>query len=270
MSRPAAPIVLLTDYGADDWYAGVLRGVLLSHSPGATLVDLTHSIPPGDVAAGAFVLDNAWRWFAEGAVFLVVVDPGVGTGRRPLAVRAAGRAFVGPDNGVLSSALAEPDAEAREIDPHAVGVGELSATFHGRDLFAPAAARLHAGLAFASVGPPAPQPVIRGPEVLVVSRDGIAGRVVYVDRFGNCITDIPAETLARVLGDDRRAVRVRAGTHQVERWVSTYGDVAEGEACALVGSSGRLEIAVRGGSAARALSIAVGDPVEVRRGGPRR
>ena len=107
---PAHAIVLLTDFGAGDWYVGVMKGVLLQGAPGAPLVDLSHSVPPGDVGAGAFLLENAWPWFAPGTVFLVVVDPGVGTKRRPLAVRAEGRHFVGPDNGVLSPALAAADA----------------------------------------------------------------------------------------------------------------------------------------------------------------
>jgi hypothetical protein len=264
VSVAAPPIVLLTDYGADDWYAGVLHGVLLARSPGAALVDLTHSVPPGDVAAGAFILENAWRWFAEGTVFLVVVDPGVGTERRPLAVRAAGRFFVGPDNGVLSPALSASDAEARQIEGSAVGAVALSPTFHGRDLFAPAAAALHRGTAFDSLGPVVSNPVIRGPEVLVVSQDLLVGRVVYVDRFGNCITDIPEGALERFLGG-AGAPLVRLGTHAVRRWARTYGEAAEGEALALIGSSGRLEIAVRGGDAARRLGVVIGDVVEVRR-----
>ena len=119
--HPTGAIVLLTDFGAGDWYVGVMKGVLLQLAPGAPLVDLSHSVPPGDVRAGAFLLENAWRWFAPGTVFLVVVDPGVGTKRRPLAACADERCFVGPDNGVLSPVLAAAGDEIRHIDANAVG-----------------------------------------------------------------------------------------------------------------------------------------------------
>ena len=141
----AVAVVLLTDFGASDWYVAAMKGVILAHEPATELVDLSHAVPPGDIDHAAFLLEQTWRWYPEGTVFLVVVDPGVGTARRALGVRAAERLFVGPDNGVLSPALEEPGAEAREIDPARVGAGVIAPTFHGRDLFAPAAAAL-AGL----------------------------------------------------------------------------------------------------------------------------
>lgn len=267
MSRPTAPIVLLTDFGAGDWYAGVLKGVLLERAPGATLVDLSHAVPPGDVRTGAFVLENAWRWFPSGSVFLVVVDPGVGTKRRPLAVRAEERFFVGPDNGVLTPAIAVAGAEVRRIDPAAVPVESVSPTFHGRDLFAPAAALLHGGTALDSLGPEVTDPARLGPEALLVSQHRLVGHIIYVDRFGNCISDIPGDALLSFLAEGEAAPRVSVGSLVIEGLVLAYGEAGEAEACALIGSSGRLEIALRGGDARQRFGLAVGQTVEVQRGG---
>ena len=269
MSSKPPVVVLLTDFGAGDWYVGVMKGVVLARLPGVTLVDLSHAVPPGDVRAGAFVLANGWTWFPEDSVFLVVVDPGVGTKRRPLAVRAARRYFVGPDNGVLSPALAEEDAEVRRIEPAALGAGRITPTFHGRDLFAPAAAHLAGGGSFASIGPAVPDPERLGLDMLVVSQSRLHGRIVYVDRFGNCITDIPGEFLERFAGEaPGGGLRVSLGALIIDGLVGTYGDASEGDPCALVGSSGRLEIAVRGGDARQRLGLAVGDSVEVQRREP--
>ena len=146
------PIVLLTDFGTDDWYVGVMKGVLSSCAAGVPLIDLTHGIGAGDIHSAAFVLENSWKWFPDGSVFLVVVDPGVGTSRRPLAVHAANRFFVGPDNGVLSPALTVDASTTRVIEPEALGIELLSHTFHGRDLFSPAAAYLATMQPFEGIG----------------------------------------------------------------------------------------------------------------------
>ena len=268
MKTPRPLVALLTDFGVGDWYVGVMKGVLLERLPEAALVDLSHAVPAGDVRAGAFVLDNAWSWFPERAVFLVVVDPGVGTKRRPLAVRAAGRHFIGPDNGVLTPALAEEDAEARQIEAAVLGVTRVTPTFHGRDLFAPAAAHLAGGGDFAEIGPAVADPERLSLDMLVVSHSRLHGRIVYVDRFGNCITDIPGDFLERFLGPDGTGLQVHVGSLTVRGLVRTYGEAGDGEACALIGSSGRLEIAVRGGDARQRLGLAVGDSVEVRSNQP--
>jgi S-adenosylmethionine hydrolase len=261
----APPIALLTDFGVNDWYVGVMKGVLATRAAGVPLVDLTHGIAAGDVRSAAFVLENSWKWFPPGSVFLVVVDPGVGTSRRPLAVRAEARLFVGPDNGVLSPALSIPSAEARVIDPESLGIESLSPTFHGRDLFAPAAAHLATGHAFDELGVRASELERLEPDHLVVSQERITGHVIYVDRFGNCITDIDDEALKRFQGEHpTSSIVVQSEGTVIRGVVETYGAAPEGKPCALIGSSGRLEIAVPGGDAATRLGLEGGDVVEIR------
>ncbi|HKA25035.1 MAG TPA: SAM-dependent chlorinase/fluorinase [Candidatus Eisenbacteria bacterium] len=254
-------VVFLTDFGATDWYVAAMKGSVLSRAPESTLVDLSHTVPPGDVAHADFLLEQTWRWYPPESVFVVVVDPGVGTERRAIAVRAAERMFVAPDNGVLTSALEEPGAEVREIDPERVGAGPLSATFHGRDLFAPAAAALAEGAAFASVGEltqdavrlPRSQPSLDG--------DRAQAHVVYVDRFGNAITDLKEGDLREWLG--KAKLRVQAGTAEIEGLSRTYGDAPTGTALALIGSTGRLEIAVADAHAGTRLGLAPGTTIEL-------
>jgi S-adenosylmethionine hydrolase len=256
--------VLLTDFGVGDWYVGVMKGVLSARAPGVPLIDLTHGIGAGDIRSAAFVLENSWRWFPEGAVFLVVVDPGVGTARRPLAIAAEERFFIGPDNGVLSPALATGSAVSRVLDPEALGVEVLSHTFHGRDLFSPAAAHLARGEAFDGIGERITDVKRLEARHIVVSQDRITGHVIYLDHFGNCITDIDEESLKRFQGDQpASSLLVQSEGAVIHGLVETYGDAPEGKPCALIDSSGRLEIAVRGGSAATTLGLEGGDVVEV-------
>lgn len=253
-------VVLLTDFGDADWYVAAMKGSLLKRAPDTTLVDLSHAVPPGDVARGDFLLEQTWRWFPDETVFLVVVDPGVGTERRPIAVRAAERMFVGPDNGVLTSAIEEPDAEVRLIAPARVGVGPFSVTFHGRDLFAPAGALLAEGASFASIGDEIVIDAVRLPRSRP-SLDGDRGEahVVYVDRFGNAITDLRESDLRAWLGSGK--LMVRAGDTDIEGLSRTYGDKTAGAALALIGSTGRLEIAVTDGHAGLRLGLVPGSPV---------
>jgi S-adenosylmethionine hydrolase len=261
-------VVLLTDFGASDWYVAAMKGAILSREPDATLVDLSHAVPPGDVLHASFLLEQTWRLFPQDTVFVAIVDPGVGTARRPIAVRAVERMFVGPDNGVLTSPLEDPSAEIRVIDPARVGAHALSPVFHGRDLFAPAAALLAASAAFASLGE-----LVRDPMRLAASRAKLDGNraealVVYVDRFGNAITDLREEELrAWLKGTDAAKVRVRAGTGEIVGVSRTYEDVAPEAPLALVGSTGRLEIAVHGGHAGARLGLGVGDSITLEKAG---
>jgi S-adenosylmethionine hydrolase len=260
---PVPPaITLLTDFGTDDIYVGVMKGVLRRIAPNSTVIDLTHAVAPQDVVQGAFLLQQAWRHFPPGTVHLVVVDPGVGTSRRRLALRHEGHYFVGPDNGVLSAAL--PDAsrglrdagqayEASEVDVPAevlVFAGEggattgVSATFEGRDVFAPAAAFLANGGDIAKagrvVGRMRALPPFRAPE--------LRGVVLHVDRYGNLITDIRGEDVPLGAGFEVAGRRLAL--------VRTYGD--SNELCAVVGSGGFVEVALPGGSAAGVLGLAKG------------
>lgn len=237
-----APIALLTDFGLLDPYVGAMKGVIAGLAPGSPILDVTHGVPPQDVRVGALFLDAAWPHFPEGTVFVCVVDPGVGTLRRPLVVRAANRLFVGPDNGLLGLL---PCPEARTITAP-WGNPSPSRTFHGRDLFAPVGARLAAGAAFEDVGPLVNDAMGLN---LPVPDNGV-GEVLYIDHYGNAVTNLP--------GVDHGSVRVR-GVHAPV--VHAYAGAAQGKTVALTGSTGRLEIAVRDGHAAHELGIAPGTPV---------
>ncbi len=248
------PVFLLTDFGTDDTYVGQMKAVVLRRAPGCVLVDLTHAIEPQDVAGGARALAGALPYLPRPSVILAVVDPGVGTERRAIVAEADGRVAVGPDNGLLTPMLAADGAVVTAIDPAAVGAGELSATFHGRDLFAPAAAALALADGPAAVAPHITDAVQLEGSVPRRSPSGWEAHIVDVDRFGNLITDLRGDQLTgRVQVSLPDATRLEL--------VETYGKVAEGELLALVGSGGFVEIACRGGSAARVTGLARGDMV---------
>lgn len=257
-ARPQPVITLTTDFGLQDPFVGIMKGVLLGRCPRARLVDLTHAVPPGDVRAGAFVLLSASRFFPRGTVHLAVVDPGVGSDRAALAARTPDAYFVGPDNGLLSWALAAAsDVEVRRLEQPRLWLQPVSATFHGRDLFAPVAAHLAGGGDFADVGPRAEDWVRRSwPEPRPL-RSGWRGEVVYVDRFGNALTNLPA-TLAR---EPSPPAHLRLPGRRRVRLGAFYGAVPPGQPVVVPGSSGYLEIAIYGGHAAKTLGLRVGTPV---------
>ncbi len=255
--EPSGIVTLLTDFGLTDTYVGVMHGVLHALAPGLrAVVDLTHGVPPQDVRGGAFHLAAAWRRFPTGTVHTAVVDPGVGSERTILLAVQAGHAFLAPDNGLLSHVLDET-AEIRVLDEEAARVGPVSNTFHGRDLFAPAAAALAEGRPIEELAParvpfqPAPPPRLT---------DGACeGEIVSVDRFGNLISDIPAD----LLRDDLGPWRVHLGAERLEL-APTYASVPSGGLLALIDSAGTVEVAVRDGSAAEHLGLARGAPILVR------
>lgn len=254
--RPSGFVTLLTDFGLSDTYVGVMKGVLAQQHPRARAVDLTHAVPPQDVRAAALHLASAWSWFPAGSVHVCVVDPGVGSGRRILVGEQSGHAFLAPDNGLLSGVL-ENDAPLYELDVAALGLRQVSRTFHGRDVFMPAAARLLRGRAPGDLG-------ARVHDALRLDwpraeRDGAGwrARVVHADRFGNlrtCLTrgelapERAAGWSARVAG---RALPVGG----------TYADVESGQALTLVDSSGFWELAVRDGNARERLGLEPGAEV---------
>ncbi len=245
------PIVtLLTDFGTADGYVAEMKGVLLSHAPELALVDVTHDVPPQDVESGRLALARYWRRFPPGTVHLAVVDPGVGSVRGALAVASEGRFLVGPDNGVLSPALLARAARAVRLPIPS----RVAPTFHGRDVFAPAAAALATGAALDALGDPEPEPVVRRtPEARRLADGSIEGVVIAVDRFGNAITNLLTPGAGEVLVEDRVLPLRRV-----------YADVAPGTALALVGSNGLIEIAVRDGSAADRLALRRGARVVLR------
>lgn len=258
MSEPGI-VTLLTDFGLEDPYVGIVKGVMLSIERRLTLVDVCHGVPPQSVAVGALWLAHAFGWFPPGSVHLAVVDPGVGSGRRALAVRSRGHAFVVPDNGLVSRViLADPGCEARRIDAEGLGIEVASRTFHGRDLFAKVAALWASKqLRFEQVGPVVDDPVMLTVEEPNDDGTSAAGRVIAVDRFGNLITDLPGALLERT-----GAVLEIAGRRL--RRVGTYAEAGEGECVALVSSFGLVEVAARNRSAAEALDTTSGARVALR------
>jgi S-adenosyl-L-methionine hydrolase (adenosine-forming) len=243
-------ITLFTDFGTSDGYVGEMKGVMLSRTPDAHLVDVTHDIPPQDVESGRLALARVWRRFPQGTVHLAVVDPGVGSERRAIAVASDGRHLVGPDNGLLSPALLAGTARVVTLPVP----GGASATFHGRDVFAPAAADLARGAPLEALGPEIVDPVIRRtPEPRRMPDGGLLGEVIAIDRFGNAITNLVGRRAACVEVEDARL--------PVHR---TYAEVPSGSPLALVGSTGLVEIAVRDGSAAVLLGLRRGTAVVMR------
>jgi S-adenosylmethionine hydrolase len=249
-------ITLLTDFGTVDSYVAEVKGALLSAAPRATLVDVTHAVPQGDVQAGAYLLGRVWQRFPPGTVHLAVVDPGVGTERAALALGARGHHFVGPDNGLFTFVLRDTEVQIVSL---ATPDG-ASPTFHGRDLFAPAAAALARGAALADLGEP-----FAGMPTRLVYREphhegkSVIGQVVYVDRFGTLVTNLTAELVPSY------AVLEVEGL-EVGRLRRTFGDVPTGGLVAYLGSGGQIEIAVRDGSAARRLGMGVGGRIRARLG----
>ena len=248
--RPGV-VALLTDFGQEGHHAGVVRAVVLRANPSARPVDLCHGIPAGDIALGAWTLRWSWRWFPPGTVHCAVVDPGVGTPRRAIAAAAGGQFFVGPDNGLLSYALADagrPIVVALPL-PAAGSGGGPSATFHGRDVFAPAAARLSLGAPLESLGGRIADWVRLGEPIARRCAPGeFEGEVVAVDRWGNLVTSLTAGLLGREsIG---AGTRVRLGRRVIRGISHTYASAPLGGAVALINSSGHLEIAVNGGRAA--------------------
>ena len=268
----ARPIVFLSDYGLDDEFVGICHGVIARLSPHSAVIHLTHAIPPQDVLRGALALAQAIRFLPEDAVVLGVVDPGVGTPRRPVAVESvtAGRLMVGPDNGLLSLALAELGGVARAVRISApeVLLEPVSATFHGRDIFAPAAAHLAAGLLLERLGPAIDAESLARAEVPnpAVEPGLLDGEVLAVDRFGNLQLSVRPSHLAeaRLEGISHVELRTPGGWVRV-RLVATFGDVAEGEHGAIVDSAGWVAIVLNRGSASDSLGLVAGDSVTLRR-----
>lgn len=248
----AAVITLLTDFGRSDSYVAEVKAAMLWVAPGAVIVDIAHDIPLGDVRAAQYLLGRSWRWFPEGAVHLTIVDPGVGTARRALAAAANGHSFLAPDNGLLTPVL--DGASVIEL-----GVPQnASPTFHGRDVFAPAAARLALGDDLSALGN-AVTDAYRTPLPTPRNQGGIwVGQVVYVDHFGTLITNLDSATLSE------SADVVLAGGY-VAPLGRTFGDVKRGALVAFVGSGGTVEIAARDRSAAQLTGAGVGSEVRVQR-----
>jgi S-adenosylmethionine hydrolase len=249
-------VTLLTDFGTADSYVAEMKGVLLSGAPGAVLVDVSHAVSPGDVRSAAYILGRTWHRFPAGTVHMVVVDPGVGTTRAALALSANGHYFVGPDNGVFTPVLRDTEVEAVALPTPETA----SPTFHGRDLFAPAAAALAQGASLKNLG----QPFAGIPERLAYTSphyEGktVVGEIVYIDRFGSLITNLTSELVPAY-------ATLEVEDLDLGPLKRTFNDVTTGGLLAYVGSGGAVEIAVRNGSAARRLGVGVGGRVRAKLG----
>jgi S-adenosylmethionine hydrolase len=253
-SRPV--VTLLTDFGAGDPYAGMMKGVIAGICPEANVVDITHHVPPGDIRAGAFFLERAFAYFPRGTVHVAVVDPGVGTARAAIALRGEGHFFVGPDNGVLS--LAARRGRAVALTREAYFLPHVSNTFHGRDIFAPVAAHLAKGTPLDSLGPSKKRFAKLAWPKPRKTKLGLTAEIVSVDRFGNLITN-----LEPVHWKALRRPHLEAGTFSCARLAENYQAVRKKELVAVFGGYGLLEIAARDASAAKILGLTAGDAVRL-------
>lgn len=255
-------ITLLTDFGLSDSYVAAMKGVILSINPEAQIVDMTHEVQAQNIDQASFLLKAAYRYFPPETIHVVVVDPGVGTERRPIAARAGRWTFVAPDNGVLTPIVqAHDDFQAFQISERRFMLPRVSRTFHGRDVFVPAAAYLSLGTPISALGP-----LVLDPMLLALTPnpddDTFEGQIIHIDKFGNCITDIE-ETKFRKWTPG--SVTIEAAGQIVRGPVDTYDDAVIGEPIALFGSAGHLEIAVAQGSAAECLKLRLGSEVLARR-----
>ena len=262
MRRPV--LTLITDFGLSDHYVGAMKGVILGISPDAQIVDISHSVGAYEIGEAAFVLAQAWRCFPKKTVHVVVVDPGVGTARRPILAEAGGHYFVAPDNGVLGMIYAREEHKVRLIENARLFRRPVSQTFHGRDIFAPVAAQVAGGVAPARVGK-----LIRDylrPGFATPERTGKhfwTGMILKIDHFGNVITNFRAADFPAVAAG---AFEIHLGPHVVTRLARHYAECGPGELFAIEGSSGYLEISMSQAPAAKALGCAAGAPVELRVG----
>lgn len=263
-----ALIALLTDFGTCDEYVGVMKGVIAGIAPGTRVVDICHRIEPQNIVHGAFILKAAVPYFPEDTIFVAVVDPGVGGRRRILAADCGGRRFVVPDNGLIEGVLNRPSQAALvSVENRRCFLTPVSRTFHGRDIFAPVAAHLAAGLPLAELGPPVDSAeLVTGmmPRCRLSNRDGIRGVVIAADRFGNLMTNIDGETIERLNeGVIGRQVSVSLAETTIGAIVDSYDQAARNAPLAIIGSRGLLEIAVNCGNARQMLQAGKNQRVRV-------
>lgn len=253
-------ITLTTDFGYQDYYVSAMKAAILSINPDARLLDISHSIPAQDIMAGAWVLKNVAFMFPEGSIHLAVVDPGVGTPRKPIIAEVDGHYFVGPDNGLFSLVASERSYSAYELSNVEYMADAVSRTFHGRDIFAPAAGHLSNGRAPEAFGPRLPEMLRYRWATPIHDNEGIQGWVMHIDAYGNLITNIPAALIQEY---EYKTLKVYAGTTIMREIHAAYADVPTGEAVSLIGSSGMLEISVNQGRAEELLNVQKGAPVSV-------
>jgi S-adenosyl-L-methionine hydrolase (adenosine-forming) len=259
-------ITLMTDFGIKDGNVGVMKGVIWNICPSVQIADLSHMIGAQNVSEAALILSRSVPYFPKGTIHVVVVDPGVGTARRPMAARLGDSYYVGPDNGTITPWLereqaADGPCEFVRLDNPRYRLPDVSHVFHGRDIFAPAAAHLACGVPFAEFGASFTDPVRIDLPKPVRTPDGLRGQVIHVDHFGNLASNIRIEHLKDVL-PRRQDILVRLAGREIRGMVNTFGERPEGELIALLGSTGNLIVSRVNGNAAQLLKAGVGDPFE--------
>lgn len=255
---------LLSDFGTRDPYVAAVKGVLLSINPALDLVDITHEITPQNIQEGGFVLASAFQYFPEDTLHLAIVDPGVGGKRRGLAAASERHLFVGPDNGLFDRVFTlEPPRLVVSLENPDYQLPDPSSTFHGRDIFAPAAAHLSLGLPIEKLGPPISYQMRFAGQLILGDQDEIQGEIIHVDRFGNLISNIEIPPMQSQI--ELQGLHIYLGSESVLTGPSTYEQAPRLRPFALIGSSGHLEVAVRDGSAHEVTGHGVGTPVLVRR-----
>lgn len=257
--KPCGIITLLTDFGVADGFVGIMKGVILSICPRARIVDITHQIPPQDISAAAFVLHYSHRYFPAGTIHVAVVDPGVGSSRRLIAVASKKYFFLAPDNQILAYIFHNRETlTVIEVLNKQFFLTTVSQTFHGRDIIAPVAAHLAAGVPIEKLGPRINDYDRGSVELPRKTPHGIQGKIIYVDHFGNLISNIPGSWLT-----EKPVTAIRLGQVLFNRLSAAYADVGFGQPLAIIGSSGYLEIAVREGSASHALQASRGAVIRI-------
>ncbi len=262
-----SPIILTTDFGLIDEYVGVLKGVILSINPQATIIDLSHGIPPQDITRAAEMIGRNFDYFPDGSVHLCVVDPGVGTGRRIIVINGCSQLFIGPDNGVFGRILeADQTAEVYQLTNRDWFLKDISTTFHGRDIMAPAAARLSLGAPIAEAGPQVSRIscVTNYTALPSIGDTQIVGEISSIDRFGNLITNIDAHLLDTFSHTRSLAVRVKTTVAKLHH--TSYGHLPSDQPAAIINSSSLVEICIKNGNAAALLDVGIGEKVVVKRG----
>ncbi len=263
MHAPSSIITLTTDFGLDDFFVGAMKGVILSINPSITIVDLTHTVRPHDIRGAAFTLAQAYREFPPGTIHVVVVDPGVGSSRKPILLTTSRYAFIGPDNGVFSFIYAEEDIEhIIHLTADQYFRRPISQTFHGRDIFAPTAAWLSKGIDPTCFGPRLTEIVTFDlPRPRMLSPTHVRGHVIHIDRFGNLITNLTTRDVSPEAA--RSGTRFIINDHIITRFQSHFAEAPAGEPFVILGSTGRWEVAVYQDSAAKRLNASVNTSVDV-------
>ena len=262
-------VILITDFGTKDFYVGAVKGVIYSIYPEVRIDDISHNVSSFEVAEGAYTLQKAAAEFPKGTVFVAVVDPGVGTERKPVALKTKdGKFFVGPDNGLFSVVMDSLGIDViYEIsNPHVMRKGRLSSTFHGKDIFGPCAAHLASGFPIELVGPVLKDYVRLKARSPVVQKDTIIGNVVTIDKYGNVITNVQEELLRKIeIGRGDLVILKIKDVEMRAKYVKAYADVPTGEYLCLIGSTGAFEVAINMGNLAQKIGVKRGDSISIRR-----